>query len=220
MTIIKSILAGFVGSVAGALAASFVHPALDSRAPWALLLAGLFAGLAIRFINGADRNFAAGLIGSVTTLIGIAGTSVVLSMMAMSSETGDFASPIARAFNHNEVQGDVSETDPVEPVTTEKGPEELPGGQEQTDEPTPTDNQAPTDKDIENTEPATPPPPTSVEDTSLPGAEAPDVFAGKRQTPPKSPIPAIVYGISALIAFATGGALTLPRGERQPTPSE
>ena len=85
MGIVKSMLGGLVGGAIGAVVASVIQSAAGVSSPWFLLVTGLGTGIGVRAAAGANRNFATGVVGAVTTVVVLLGSSVATSLAQVSA---------------------------------------------------------------------------------------------------------------------------------------
>lgn len=85
MGIVKSLVGGLVGGALGAVLANLIQSAAGISSPWFLLVTGLGTGLGVRAAAGVNRNFATGVVGAVTAVIALLGSSVATSFAEVSA---------------------------------------------------------------------------------------------------------------------------------------
>lgn len=85
MGIVKSLVGGLVGGALGAVLANLIQSAAGISSPWFLLVTGLGTGLGVRAAAGANRSFATGVVGAITAVIALLGSSVATSFAEVSA---------------------------------------------------------------------------------------------------------------------------------------
>ena len=91
MEIVKSMLGGVIGGAVGALVANMIQSISGYSGPWFLLITGLGTGIGVRIAAGLNRSFVTGVVGAVTTVIVLLGSTVATSMAEVRANAKEVA---------------------------------------------------------------------------------------------------------------------------------
>jgi hypothetical protein len=132
MEIVKSMLGGLIGGAIGAVVANMIQSISGFSSPWFLLITGLGTGLGVRAAAGMNRSFVTGVIGAVTTVVVLLGSSVATSMAEVRAKAKEVA--ITKIESTDEpVLDEGSET--AEPAADEAATDEPAADDSAADEP-------------------------------------------------------------------------------------